>query len=49
MVSTALVAYVVVSRLAWYLPLYRQAQILADMAVHRDRSTLALWVKRAAG
>jgi transposase len=48
MVSTALVAYVVASKFAWYLPLYRQVQILAGMGVHLDRSTLALWVKRAA-
>jgi transposase len=48
MVSTALVAYVVAWKFAWYLPLYRQVQILAGMGVHLDRSTLALWVKRAA-
>jgi transposase len=48
MVSTALVAYVLASKFAWYLPLYRQVQILAGLGVHLDRSTLALWVKRAA-
>ena len=48
MVSTALVAYVIVSKFAWHLPLYRQVQILAGLGVHLDRSTLALWVKRAA-
>jgi transposase len=48
MVSTALAAYVVASKFAWYLPLYRQAEILAGMGVYLDRSTLVLWVKRAA-
>jgi transposase len=48
MVSTALVAYVVASKFAWYLPLYRQVQMLAGLGVHLDRSTLALWVKRTA-
>ena len=48
MVSTALVSHVVVSKFAWYLPLYRQVQILAGQGVHLDRSTLAGWVKRAA-
>lgn len=48
MVSTALVAYVVVSKYAWHLPLYRQVRIFAGHGVHLDRSTLALWVKRAA-
>jgi transposase len=31
MVSTALVAYVVAWKFAWYLPLYRQVQVLAGM------------------
>jgi transposase len=48
MVSTALIAYVVVSKFAWYLPLYRQVQMLASQGIHLDRSTLANWVKRAA-
>ncbi|TAI60230.1 IS66 family transposase, partial [Bradyrhizobium sp. Leo170] len=48
MASTALVTHVVVSKFAWYLPLYRQVQILAGQGVHLDRSTLAGWVKRAA-
>jgi transposase len=48
MASTALVTYVVVSKFAWYLPLYRQVQMLGSHGVHLDRSTLALWVKRAA-
>jgi transposase len=48
MASTALVTYVVVSKFAWYLPLYRQVQMLASQGVQLDRSTLAGWVKRAA-
>src|ERR1700722_8122611 len=48
MASTALVSHVVVSKFAWYLPLYRQVQILAGQGIHLDRATLALWVKRAA-
>jgi transposase len=48
MASTALVTHVVVSKFAWYLPLYRQVQMLASQGVHLDRSTLAGWVKRAA-
>lgn len=46
MASTALVTHVVVSKFAWYLPLYRQVQILAGQGIHLDRSTLAGWVKR---
>ena len=37
MASTALVSHVVVSKFAWYLPLYRQVQILAGQGVHLDR------------
>jgi len=48
MASTALVTHVVVSKFAWYLPLYRQVQILASQGIHLDRATLAGWVKRAA-
>ena len=48
MASTALVTHVVVSKFAWYLPLYRQVQMLASQGVQLDRSTLAGWVKRAA-
>ena len=46
MASTALVTHVVVSKFAWYLPLYRQVQILAGQGIHLDRATLAGWVKR---
>jgi transposase len=48
MASTALVSHVVVSKFAWYLPLYRQVQMLARHGVHLHRSTLAGWVKQAA-
>jgi transposase len=48
MASTALVTHVVVMKFAWYLPLYRQVQMLASQGVQLDRSTLAGWVKRAA-
>jgi transposase len=48
MASTALVTHVVVSKFAWYLPLYRQVQILVGQGIHLDRATLAGWVKRAA-
>jgi transposase len=48
MASTVLVTHVVVSKFAWYLPLYRQVQILAGQGIHLDRATLAGWVKRAA-
>ncbi|MGY4154738.1 transposase [Bradyrhizobium sp. USDA 4461] len=47
MASTALVSHVVVSKFAWYLPLYRQAQILAGQGVRLDRATLAGWVRAA--
>ena len=41
MASTALVTHVVVSKFAWYLPLYRQVQILAGQgrAVQMDAMT----------
>ncbi|MGC0397125.1 transposase [Bradyrhizobium liaoningense] len=48
MASTALVSHVVVSKFAWYLPLYRQVQILAGQGIQLDRATLAGWIKRAA-
>ncbi|GLR92170.1 hypothetical protein GCM10007857_88900 [Bradyrhizobium iriomotense] len=41
MASTTLVTHVVVSKFAWYLPLYRQVQILAGQGIHLDRATLA--------
>ena len=48
MASTALVAWVVVSKFAWHLPLNRQTQMLAGQGVRLDRSTLVHWVDRAA-
>jgi transposase len=46
--TEALVIDVVVSKYAWHLPLYRQAQMLATEGVAIDRSTLAHWVGFAA-
>jgi transposase len=46
--TEALVADVVVSKYAWHLPLYRQAQMLAAEGIDIDRSTLAHWVGFAA-
>ena len=42
MASTALVAWVVVSKFAWHSTLYRQTQMLAGHGVTLDRSTLVL-------
>lgn len=46
--TEALVADVVVSKYAWHLPLYRQAQMMATEGLRVDRSTLAHWVGFAA-
>ena len=46
--TEALVADVLVNKYAWHLPLYRQAQILAQQGLTIDRSTLAAWVGFAA-
>ena len=46
--TEALVADVLVSKYAWHLPLYRQAQILETEGIHIDRGTLANWVGFAA-
>jgi len=46
--TEALVADVVVSKYAWHLPLYRQAQMMAAEGIVIDRSTLAHWVGFAA-
>src|SRR5271166_3169995 len=46
--TEALVAHVLVARYADYLPLYRQAQILARQGVILDRSTLSFWMGYAA-
>jgi len=46
--TEALVADVVVSKYAWHLPLYRQAQMMSAEGIMIDRSTLAHWVGFAA-
>ena len=43
-----MVAHVLVSKYAWHLPLYRQAQILLAQGIEIDRSVLAFWVGYAA-
>ena len=43
-----MVADIVVSKYAWHLPLYRQAQMMAAEGITIDRSTLAHWVGFAA-
>jgi transposase len=42
--TEAMVAHVLVSKYAWHLPLYRQAQMLASQGIVIDRATLAFWV-----
>jgi len=46
--TEAMVADIVVSKYAWHLPLYRQAQMMAAEGITIDRSTLAHWVGFAA-
>jgi len=46
--TETLVAHVLVSKYAWHLPLYRQAQILLAQGIEIDRSVLAFWVGYAA-
>jgi transposase len=46
--TEALVADVLVSKYAWHLPLYRQAQILETEGIRIDRGTMANWVGFAA-
>ncbi len=46
--TEAMVAWVLVAKYAWHLPLYRQAQILKSQGLTIDRSTLAFWVGYAA-
>jgi len=48
MPTEATVAHVLVCKYADHLPLYRQAQIYSRQGVNLDRSTLAVWVGRAA-
>lgn len=46
--TEAMVAYVLTSRYAWHLPLYRQAQMLLSQGIEIHRATLAFWVGYAA-
>ena len=46
--TKAMVALVLVSKYAWHLPLYRQAQMLAAQGLAIKRSMLAFWVGYAA-
>lgn len=46
--TEAMVAYVLVSKYAWHLPLYRQSQMLLAQGIHLSRSVLAFWVGYAA-
>jgi transposase len=46
--TEALVVHVLVSKYAWHLPLYRQAQIMLAQGIEIDRSVLAFWVGYAA-
>lgn len=48
MATTALAAHIAVSKYAWHLPLYRQAQIFAGHGITLDRGTLGTWVTRVA-
>jgi transposase len=42
--TEAMVAHVLVSKYAWHLPLYRQAQMLASQGIVIDLATLDFWV-----
>jgi len=46
--TEAMVAHVLVSKYAWHLPLYRQAQMLKSQGIVIERMTLAAWVGYAA-
>jgi len=46
--TEAMVAYVLVAKYGWHLPLYRQARMLLAQGLKLDRSTLAFWVGYAA-
>jgi transposase len=46
--TEAMVAHVLVSKYAWNLPLYRQAQILRSQGIDIARAVLAFWVGYAA-
>src|ERR1700747_843172 len=42
--TEAMVAYVLVAKFAWHLPLYRQAQMLLAQGIDIKRAVLAFWV-----
>jgi transposase len=46
--TEAMVAYVLVAKYAWHLPLYRQAQMLLAQSLDIKRAILAFWVGYAA-
>jgi transposase len=46
--TEAMVAYVLVAKYAWHLPLYRQAQMLQALGLDIKRAVLAFWVGYAA-
>ena len=46
--TEAMVAYVLVAKYAWHLPLYRQAQMLLTQGLDIKRAILAFWVGYAA-
>jgi transposase len=46
--TEAMVAYVLVAKYAWHLPLYRQAQMLRAQGLDIKRAILAFWVGYAA-
>ena len=46
--TEAMVAYVLVAKFAWHLPLYRQAQMLLAQGIDIKRAVLAFWAGYAA-
>jgi transposase len=46
--TEAMVAYVLVAKYAWHLPLYRQAQMLLAQGIDIKRAVLAFWMGYAA-
>jgi transposase len=44
LLTEAMVAYVLVAKYAWHLPLYRQAQMLLAQGLDIKRAILAFWV-----
>ena len=48
MATTSFIAWIVTQRFAWYLPVYRQTQMLAGHGLTLDRSTAVRWIQRTA-